>query len=1026
MIAKCFFGLSKYLALAIVLVSLLTLLIPASLVRADTVVVFPDLNLEAAIRQAIEKPTGDIYESNLATLTDLDANGRGITDLDGLQYCVGLVHLNIYQNQISDITPLDGLTALTELGLDWNEISDITPLDGLTALTDLSLYQNQISDITPLDGLTALTELGLDWNEISNVSPLAGLTSLTKLYLSNNQISDITPLANLTGLTELDIHDNDVAGLSPLANLTSLTLLHLYGNQISDISPLANLTSLMQLRLGWNQISDISPLTGLTHVYYLALEENQISDLSPFSGVTNLPWLDLLYLNGNQISDIKPLSGLTGLSSLRIGSNQISDISSVSSLTSLTGFAAGYNQISDIEPVSSLTSLEWLELHSNQISDISPVSGLTSLIWLSLYDNPIGDISPLSGLTSLEHLTLGGSQISSVSPLSGLTELVELQLGGNQIGDISPLSGLTSLALLQLQGNQIIDISPLSGLTKLSELDLRWNQIIDIEPLVNNTGIASGDTLDLRNNPLDDLSVGAYIPELEAGGVTVWWGTSDNQPPDKPGNRLPENTSPGQSVTPTLRSTTFFDLDAGDTHKASQWQITTTLVDYSSPVFDSGTDTTHLTSIMPPALNYSTTYYWHVRYQDNHDWWSRWSDETSFTTTSAPPDTTPPTSPVVTDDGATTTSTSQLHATWSAAADAESGIAEYQYAIGTTTGGTDVVGWTSVGTNTEVTRTGLSLRVGNIYYFAVRAKNGSGLWSPVGASDGIAVSDTTPPTTPALTDDGTTTTSTSQLHATWSSNDAESGIAEYHYAIGTSAGVTDVLGWTSTGTNTEVTKTGLSLAAGTKYFISVKAKNGAGLWSEVGTSNGITVAAEGMAVGVIPPAGGTVQTADGKITAQFPANTAVGELTVAVENIAPPSDRSTLQGFKAGNTYFVIEITDASGNPVVTLSQPITITVKYSQEDVDAAGGDPNNLVLAYYDEAAGEWKTLDTMVNTSDKILSATTTHLSTWAVLAKAAESNGAPFWIWIIVGVGAVAVIGVGVSVLRRLVKKPVATG
>jgi len=257
-------------------------------------------------------------------------------------------------------------------------------------------------------------------------------------------------------------------------------------------------------------------------------------------------------------------------------------------------------------------------------------------------------------------------------------------------------------------------------------------------------------------------------------------------------------------------------------------------------------------------------------------------------------------------------------------------------------------------------------------------------------TSGAATTDTTPPTTPAVTDDGTTTTSASQLHATWSSSDDESDVVEYQYAIGTTTGGTDILGWTSVGTNTEVTRTGLTLTAATKYFICVKAKNGAGLWSEIGISNGTTVAAEGMAVEDIPPAGGTVQTADGKIIADFPANTAVGALTVTIEDIEPASATSTPQGFKAGGTYFVLEITDAGGNAMVTLSQPVTITVKYSDEDVAAAGGDPNDLVLAYYDETASEWKTLDTTVNTTDKSLSANTTHLSMWAVLAKTSSEN------------------------------------
>ncbi len=64
--------------------------------------------------------------------------------------------------------------------------------------------------------------------------------------------------------------------------------------------------------------------------------------------------------------------------------------------------------------------------------------------------------------------------------------------------------------------------------------------------------------------------------------------------------------------------------------------------------------------------------------------------------------------PQVWDDGICTPYTDRLHVTW-LAGDPDSGISEYQYSIGTWAGGTDVINWTSVGTSTELTRTGLSL-----------------------------------------------------------------------------------------------------------------------------------------------------------------------------------------------------------------------------------------------------------------------------------------------------------------------------
>jgi LPXTG-motif cell wall-anchored protein len=51
-------------------------------------------------------------------------------------------------------------------------------------------------------------------------------------------------------------------------------------------------------------------------------------------------------------------------------------------------------------------------------------------------------------------------------------------------------------------------------------------------------------------------------------------------------------------------------------------------------VWDSGEDTTNLTSITVPPGNLipGTTYYWHVTHQDGGGLWSTYSAETSFTT----------------------------------------------------------------------------------------------------------------------------------------------------------------------------------------------------------------------------------------------------------------------------------------------------------------------------------------------------------------------------------------------------------
>ena len=276
---------------------------------AGGVVIFPDPVLEQKIREAINKPVGEIYKEDLLGLTVLDASSNlydpKITNIEGLQFCINMETLDLRWNYpLSDITPLQNLTALTWLDLCTNHLSDISPLQNLTALTYLDLRENNISDITPLQNLTGLIDLWLETNQISDITPLQNLTALTSLGLQWNQISVITPLQNLTELENLSLSENSISNITPLQNLTALTRLMLDWNHISDITPLQNLTELEYLWLGVNSISDITPLQNLTALIELDIAGNQISDIMPLQ---NLIAFSVLWLDGNQISDIYPL-----------------------------------------------------------------------------------------------------------------------------------------------------------------------------------------------------------------------------------------------------------------------------------------------------------------------------------------------------------------------------------------------------------------------------------------------------------------------------------------------------------------------------------------------------------------------------------------------------------------------------------------------------------------------------------------------------------------------------------------------
>ena len=183
-------------------------LIPALRLRGVTVyysspniITFPDVNLEAVIRAAIGKPTGDIYEGDLLLLTTLNGEGKGIIDLTGLEYCVNLAYLNLSGNGISDIQPLvdnaslatGDIVYLRDNPLNSNSIDSLIPAleaRGVTVyyipagikVTPLTLAFGKVKlDTATTRGVTISNVDNVDFTvtDISLVSAVSGQFSIT-------------------------------------------------------------------------------------------------------------------------------------------------------------------------------------------------------------------------------------------------------------------------------------------------------------------------------------------------------------------------------------------------------------------------------------------------------------------------------------------------------------------------------------------------------------------------------------------------------------------------------------------------------------------------------------------------------------------------------------------------------------------------------------------------------------------------------------------------------------------------------
>ncbi len=280
------------------LVSLLVLLVALNTYVNLQRVSFIDRALEEAVREKLKRSTGTLYRHHVQSIEELDATGRGIERLEGIESLKNLKRLQLEDNQVADVTPLEQLCGLTSLSLRNNGITALETIhfEALHSLPleRLSLRHNvmrradgqelRLADIGLLRQFSGLKELELRDNHIEDISPLGGLTTLVELDVSQNPIQkgNIASLKNLTNLQVLNLRETGLTDISALSRLTNLTYLNLHSNpDIDTIAPVQQLTQLETLILRHVPLAEqVEYLTSLTRLKRLNLRDCQVTELS--------------------------------------------------------------------------------------------------------------------------------------------------------------------------------------------------------------------------------------------------------------------------------------------------------------------------------------------------------------------------------------------------------------------------------------------------------------------------------------------------------------------------------------------------------------------------------------------------------------------------------------------------------------------------------------------------------------------------------------------------------------------------
>ncbi len=182
---------------------------------------------------------------------------------------------------------------------------------------------------------------------------------------------------------------------------------------------------------------------------------------------------------------------------------------------------------------------------------------------------------------------------------------------------------------------------------------------------------------------------------------------------------------------------------------------------------------------------------------------------------------TPPSPPVLTAPAYTD---GDLSAVWAKPAGPWN-IAEYQCALGSYPGGSDVVGWTSCGSEHRCDLKGLPLQQGQAYFLSVKAKSSAGLWSARAISPAITA-DLVPP---VVSDLRIIDEPTGDLILQCSATASIAPIAGYKFSLGSLPASSDLGEWTTESGTLTVARSFIANAP--SVYATVEAVSAAELWS---------------------------------------------------------------------------------------------------------------------------------------------------------------------------------------------------
>jgi hypothetical protein len=146
---------------------------------------------------------------------------------------------------------------------------------------------------------------------------------------------------------------------------------------------------------------------------------------------------------------------------------------------------------------------------------------------------------------------------------------------------------------------------------------------------------------------------------------------------------------------------------------------------------------------------------------------------------------------------------------------------------------------------------------------------------------------------------------------------------------------------------------------------------------------------------IIPSNFSSLKSKDARISINFPVGSVIEPVLITLRDYPLEQLPPLSKELGTGTTCFRVDGLNG------LLTKEALITVRYTEDDLEKAEGNPNRLRLAYWNEGENRWFVLKTAVDINNMTLTTSTNHFSIWAVIVAPEQKLSLPLVFGIVIG-------------------------